>query len=234
MEQVVRAKGPNSIKVTWCTGHAREEHLSPGTSNPYLKAGNDIADTLANLGVEHVGGIGSLASFYATKQRTSLQLTKRIHDMFIRVLREEHTLRIAIESSNQQLKQLVHGNDYNKVTKPSTYDCPHWSRGQPAQVEQLDGDTVTSGMHHNVLDIHNFIRTTCWKPVTEGLNGSSWIELMARFLSMGGTLCQTRPDDPMDEKALTLKQQLEILTLHFKRIVNSHMHPGDMQLFSPA
>ena len=62
-DDLVEAKGPNPLKVTWCKGHATDEHITNGQSSPYLKKGNDIVDILASKGVECEDGISNITLF---------------------------------------------------------------------------------------------------------------------------------------------------------------------------
>ena len=205
LSDLVASKGPNCIKVTWCKGHATDKHIADGTSTAYLKAGNDIVDKLAEAGVEFYDGLRCLSMFYVCKQATSLNLLKRIHAMFIRVLQEEHELRTKMESAKPQLERLVIGAKHEHITLAAAYKCPSWEEGLMLSVDPLSDASFQVGKHDHVIDIYNFIRTSKFKATTLGVNGTSWVELLARFLALGGTLSPKRPTSDHDDTALSLR-----------------------------
>ena len=49
-EKALRAKGTNAVNLTWVKGHATQQHIDAGVSNPVDKSGNDAADEAADVG----------------------------------------------------------------------------------------------------------------------------------------------------------------------------------------
>ena len=50
------------------------------------------------------------------------------------------------------------------------------------------------------LDVYNFLRTAMWRPVQGSTNGSSWVELLARFTQLGGQVFPKLEDDIFAKK----------------------------------
>ena len=83
MDDIIKAKGPQSLRVTWTKGHATEEHIQQGKSTPLRKLGNDKADQAADKGVgQHTDGLLDLTHYYIAKQRVAIALLARIRAMF--------------------------------------------------------------------------------------------------------------------------------------------------------
>ncbi len=45
-------------------------------------------------------------------------------------------------------------------------------------LDPLDDDFLNDSNNDIAIDVYNFLRTSKFKPVTEGANGSSWLELL--------------------------------------------------------
>ena len=102
------------------------------------------------------------------------------------------------------------------------------------QLHSLDNQDVQNPQQRHLVDVYNFLRTTTWKPVVEGANGTSWIEMLARFQCLGGNTSPAIQAPSGVERLLSLRQHLQTFTNTTKRLVASHVQPGDRLLFAPA
>ncbi len=157
MENVIKEKGPKSIKVTWVKGHATEQHLLEGKSTPLLALGNDTADRLAEKGVlEHCDGLLVLAHYYSAKQKALQELTTRGHKMFVRVLKEDKRLREVQATKDEAARKMNQGTKYDSVIIPAVHSAPPWTEGVTITMDPLDAHDMPLDYH---LDVYNFMRT---------------------------------------------------------------------------
>ena len=52
LDNILKGRGPASLKVSWCKGHATQKHIDENKTSVEKKAGNDMADVNATKGVE--------------------------------------------------------------------------------------------------------------------------------------------------------------------------------------
>ncbi len=137
----------------------------------------------------------------------------RIHNMFLRVLYEDKRLREQRAASLEATRKLNEGTRYATTTIPPTLSAPVCSNGQRVTLDHLD---VHNLPQDHQLDVYNFLRTTYWQPATEGCNGTSWVELLARFSHLGGQAAPTVDTNPL-AKLPSLGTRLRSFTLAFKQ-----------------
>jgi len=235
MEQLIKHKGAHSIRITWVKGHAKLEHIESGVSTHAHKAGNDRADTLADQGVDsHIQGLSHLANFYVAKQTTATKLLTRIYAMFHRVLEEEHNLREKKNAATYQNTLLTTGTQHNHTKAPPLYTTPPWRTAHSLDIDRLDSAFSLDPTNKDLVDVYNFLRTATWMPTTEGENGTSWIELLARFKSLGGFATTATAGHYDLTKLRSLRQQLDHFTLLQRQLTTTYLKPEDQPLFRPA
>lgn len=78
-----------------------------------------------------------------------------------------------------------------------------------------------------------FIRTSRWLPTTGGKNGSSWVELLVRFMHLGGQGVNQIEDDPRARKPF-LAKLLPNFTDTLKQVTFTCLAPGDRCLSAPT
>ena len=78
-----------------------------------------------------------------------------------------------------------------------------------------------------------FIKNSVWLPTSEGKNGSSWIELFARYQLLGGKASLHRSNGALPIPD-SFKVQLSTFTSVFRRIVAMYVAPTDAMIFRPA
>ena len=232
---IILGRGITSLEVSWCKGHAKQEHIDKGLSSPLLKLGNDMADVNATKGVEqHVEGLLQLACFYASKQGHYIKFVSRIHNMFMRVLHAEQTILEAADAHAKAIGKCTQGSERELVSVPASFSCPAMGQGSRMQLDKIKVGTLNGTMAQSYAAVWHFLALSLWKPTTEGRNGSSWMELFARFYSMGGDpqiseqkASLLRPED-------SLKTQLRNFKNICRNILEVYARPGDQVLFRPA
>ena len=78
-EAAVKAKGPNSIRISWVKGHADQAHIEAGLTTTAHKVGNDRADLVADKGVlVHGEDVVTIARLFTSRHQ---QYTKLMLDL---------------------------------------------------------------------------------------------------------------------------------------------------------
>ena len=128
MENTIYSRGADSILVKWVKGHASAKDIEEGRSSDTYREGNNMADNLADLGVlEHVSGLLQISAYYAAKQRRYKSLVRRIHCMFLRVLKKDRELRSVQKEQLSTFKTIILGTDADLITLPCSYIGPKWN-----------------------------------------------------------------------------------------------------------
>ena len=215
-------------------GHATQKHIDEGLTTAEGAEGNGKADTLAGLGInEHMDGLQHLANYYRAKQHKLQQLTTRIHNMITRVLTKEHELRTEINTKEEAQRKLAQGTKKPTTTLPSKHDAPPPDEGHQLALDDLTTDETESHDTKRRCQVKAFLHKFRWKPTTQGHNGTSWLELLALYTTMGGT-AEAKP--PTTELTLqtSLRQQLATFTNDVKTLTTTLLQPHDQILFRAA
>jgi len=235
MYNIILGKGLSALNVSWCKGHANQEHIDKGVSTPLLKIGNDKADENATKGVEeHVEGLLQLACFYATKQGQYIKFVQRIHAMFLRVLHAEQELLDAEEKAHKAMETTQEGAGKDKVCIPAVQSCPGLKEGHMICMNKIDASSLKGSMAKSYKAVWHFLALTQWKPTTEGRNGSSWVEMFARFYSMGGDPSVREQRASIIRPEDSFKIQLSSFVRLCRHIISIYAKVGDQALFKPA
>ena len=220
----------SSLRVSWVKGHATEEHFAKGQSTPLLNK-NDKADAMADRGVlEHCDGLLQLTHYHSSKQRGAKELLVRIHNMFLRVLKADEEIRDSKQKAEEAIRKITQGTNFDTVIIPAQANAPKLSEWHQAAMDKVG--TVCS-MSNNQLDVYNFLRTARWKATQGGENGSSFVELLARFMMLGGQVLDT-DDGGIFAKKPSLAKLLANFINTTKQMVITHMLPEDRYPFRPA
>ena len=234
-EKTAIAKGIHAIRISWFKGHATQEHIEREIATAESKEGNDIADAVAELGVRtsHQTGLLQLAGYYAGKQKKLLQLTQRIHRMILRVLKAEHHERTQrIKRANAEAK--VQGAKHNHITIPTDTDDPPLTEGRSLDLSKPN----TTGLEGTDLVIHlqmwAFFNNTRWTRVEGQNNGTSWIEMLARYQLLGGKLTANEVDAHPFAASLSFRQAIITFRRLANRIIHVYAPEHSVWLFKPA
>ena len=238
IDTTIATKGHQAIKVSWFKGHAGFKHLLDGTATPSSLVHNHIADLVADLGNEQTwwhDGTLELSIYYEAKQRAYIVLLKRIHAMQLRILtiekatREDRLQRAASRgridpSSKAQLKGLAN----RAFVAPPLEDGIEMHIQKPL-FHNIDAEDITLQLH-----LFLFFKRSRWVPTTLGTNGSSWLEIFARFRAVGGLLTRNELEEDGLLHQLSFKQQLLRFTSNSRRFINMFTMPEHAELFKPA
>jgi len=237
-EKLVEAKGAKAIRITWIKGHAQAKHIEQGTTTWQHKEGNDLADSLAERAVVQDNDDAlHLAGYYRAKQDNLQKLVQKIHDMFLRVLKEDRRLR-EIKEKGQRAQRWVETGVSRPTTKiQKDHSFPDLEQGVIIKMRPLENQ---KSFENNVTglamyaQVHDFFKHSIWKPTSEGANGSSWVEMLARFHQLGGRI--KSKEDPITSfaKPLSLKQQMDIFRRVAKSIINIYIEPEEQYMFKAA
>ena len=235
-ERAAISKGLHAIKISWFKGHAQQEHIDKGVATEESKKANDIADAVADLGVStsHQTGLLQLAGYYASKQYKLLQVTKRIQAMILRVLKAENRERSKRKSQAAVEAKEQLGPKHAHITVPEQTGDPPMAEGRSLDLHP----PVTQGLSDADLTIQlqlwTFFHHTRWTKVDGQNNGSSWIELLARYQLLGGKLTQGELGDNPLTTPLSFRQALATFKKLALRTINLHAPEHAQWLFKPA
>jgi hypothetical protein len=160
-------------------------------------------------------------------------LVNRIHRMFLRVLRKDRELRDRENEIEACYRNLVLGSDRLKVFVPASFVCPNFALGSRIDMYPLAVGPSPNRRKAIVSCIWFFIKNSVWLPTSEGRNGTSWLELFARYQLMGGKASLHRSNGPLAAPD-SFKTQLSTFTCMFRRIVAMYVAPTDAMMFKPA
>ena len=231
-----RRGGKATTTISWCKGHAVQADIDRGTSNLYLQWGNNLADLAADRGMlEQSIGL-DIASFFQSKQNSYVSFVHEIHKMIINVLKGEKALRDEL-SRKQAVHDFVKGVVGGKklITINTARLCvPPCSEGfhvggmHPSLDDMLPHDAT------NFWRIWRFIRLSTWKPAPSDQNGSSWIELYARFQAMGGYIVQSNASISSIAPKHVFSRQVTDFKVLMRRVIAITLDPVEQQLFKPS
>ena len=191
-EYMVQQRGHSSIKGKWTKGHAKPQHIADGSSTIADREGNEKADGLADKGVaEHVLGLSLLSEYYAAKHAKVISLAARIHRMMLRTLREEKMLREEADKRQEAERRLSQGTKLPSVLVPNCPNAPNFGTGVCIEISPIMPQHFVHAYDwHNAATVRHFMAITQWaSSETESDHlGASWIELLALYYAMGGTL----------------------------------------------
>ncbi len=235
-ERAAISKGLHAINISWFKGHAQQEHIDKELATEESKEANDIADAVADLGVStsHQTGLLQLAGYYASKQWKLLQVTKRIQAMILRILKAENKERTKRKKQAALEAKEQNGTKHDHITMPDQTDDPPMSEGRsldmlPPITQGLQGADLT--MH---LQLWTFFHDTRWIKVDGQNNGSSWIELLARYQLLGGKLTPNEIGDNPIAPPLSFRQALITFRRMAMRIIDMYTPEHTQWLFKPA
>ena len=100
----VLKRGSGNQALRKVKGHATEEDIANGKSNPKDKKGNDLSDEIADKGVEAIAGIGlvKLGKWCEARLKRYKKLLNRVHKMIAVVIIAEKEERKRTSSSTRQ------------------------------------------------------------------------------------------------------------------------------------
>ena len=86
IEEAIKEKGPQTVKITKVKGHATDEMVAEGKVREEDKEGNDKADKAADKGAEETDNIAAAIGFvYARRHKLYKKLMTRIQTFIIKV-----------------------------------------------------------------------------------------------------------------------------------------------------
>ena len=158
--------------------------------------------------------------------------------MFLRVLTAEAKLREK-QISEKQAKLIAEGKVEGKgkaefISIPATHQCPGFKEGNTISLVKPNLSSMPARQAYNLAQVWKFITTMHWKSTTAGANGSSWVEMFARFCAIGGFAPNTEPRAGHLAIRETFKTQLLSFRRLFRQIITMYAKPGDKLLFLPA
>ena len=94
MHSVIVSKGVHAIKASWTKGHITEQQVNEGRYTRAAKVGNDLVDTMADVGAEGFGmAVQEVARAWAHRQGAYAKLERRILRRLANVMKADATKR---------------------------------------------------------------------------------------------------------------------------------------------
>ena len=81
------------------------------------------------------------------------------------------------------------------------------------------------------VSVWHFLRLHRWRPTTGKANGTSWIEIFARFYSIGGMCSMKPPPVTAIKPEGSMKMQLGTFTQVCRNIIRIYAEPLDQMMF---
>ena len=166
-----------------------------------------------------------------------LQVTHRIQNAIIRVLKEEHRERQETLAAAKARDKALHGRDAGKCTIPISF--PFVSRDHLDATIQVSislphPDEIAASQIQAHFQMRSFIRSSQWAPVKGKINGTSWLELFIAFQLLGGRAISN--EDPLSifEEKNTLLLEYRAFKRVFLNIVHTCVDPECRFLFAPS
>jgi hypothetical protein len=237
--EVAKAKGHDSIRISWTKAHANSEHVAAGITTEYNKTHNQKADAIADEGIKggYNPGLYELASHFAAQRQETGRVIVRIQKAILRVLKAENAERIDKEEKFAKEQRCLHGKDAGKVTLPR--ELP-W-----AISDEEEGSCRIAVTNPHIGDIDPaacqatfmivaFIRNSRWLPTQGAKNGTSWIELFATFYIAGGRTLKNDFECPSYYEIGKFKDAYMEFRRLFHQIIQMWIAPEYRFMFEPA
>ncbi len=207
-----------------------------GITTAANKAGNDLADQIADLGVQqgHFEGAHKLVAYYAHKQTVYQIFLQRIHRLILGILKAETKERQEREAT-ARAAAFVAGVKPNKhITIPAEYVTDNFGEGRTLQLLFIQKLHFAKEEIEGVRMIRAFLMNHQFKPCVAGQNGTSWHELLALFHLKGGHLNNRSSEKDILELGTSLRQDLIRFKMLVRSIINKYAGPADTTMFRPA
>ena len=222
------AKSAQAVRVTKVKGHATQEHINQGVSNPIDKAGNDEADNAAEIGVKLFGddvirAARSLHERHRAYAKFMLHVAKHLIEGYM-------IHRALIDNEQSQ-------NANNEDNKHVTYQALHYPPASMCHPVLLTS-SVTRHQKHLIkhpgaLNIETFIKALKVAPANL-TRGITWIELYLHYRMSG--FPNILQDPIIKSKARpSLARQMRAFKREFRAVVCRCMDDAvDQHLFAPG
>jgi hypothetical protein len=194
MFHVLQAKGQGTVKCSWTKGHITDAQVKAGAYTNVQQQDNDMADTFAELGVLAVGvDVVNLSRTWAMRQGAYCELLKQIHSFVAHMLLADATRR-------EELKRLATQRGADNIAHPIIIvaaSLPYAIDGVPLQLAPYVAYTRAAFANaHRCTAVAEFLNVLRIVPTVDKAHGVSWLELLALFEAMGGTIASASPSRP--------------------------------------
>ena len=235
MDHLCHTRGLRSLEAHFTKGHAEAFHIAAGSSSHTLRAGNDVADLVADRGRLSRSPIESRAlGVLAKRFEGYAKFIASIQTMMLAIIRDAMGLTAAI--------QLVSQGSRGARAPPRPVALPPIPPpGDQAPLRRLFAPSGLAqwSVHSSELQVREYILgLSVFHEVREGF-GTSWIELFVDFLIEGhspperASLSLGARRSAL-EAAPPLKESLELFKKLSRVTAKQFVHPELRSLFAPA
>ncbi len=164
-----------------------------------------------------------------------------LHQVYLRVLKAEVEQREAKEKHEALERKLIQGTKHPTTLLEATSQAPKLEEGtrlnlKPARPEDNctpNGNADLQARAAQLREMWHFLHKSCWRATDGTRNGTSWLELLARYCRLGGRGCEP-PAEDLFARRPTAKQQLAFFVTSCRRIVERYGDDEARRLFKPA
>ncbi len=187
MHSIIVSKGAHAIKASWTKGHITEQQVNEGRCTRAAQVGNDLADTMADVGAEGFGmAVQEVARAWAHRQGAYAKLERRILCRLANVMKADATKREEL-AKTQALLRKDRPQSLQQVAEELPYACS--DAATTLDLAAMHQHAIAGVKHPTVLvcAVHSFLKLLRVQPVAAGMPGVSWLELLMLFDMAGGS-----------------------------------------------
>jgi hypothetical protein len=186
MHHVLQAKGPGTVRCSWTKGHVTDSQVAAGTYTALQQQDNDLADTFADLGVLSVGeDLVNLSRMWAMRQGAYCELLVQIHAYIAFMLKADAKRR----EEKARLNNLGLGSEDTLPIIIVAAALPYAGGGVHLQLAPYIAYTrAAKAIAHRCTAVAEFLNVLLVVPTVDKAHGVSWLELLALFEAMGGSI----------------------------------------------
>lgn len=187
--QGINTRGSATRKLSKVKGHATAEDIAAGTSTILQRAGNNEADTCANLGVQEAAkdSKGRIVAWLVRRQALYGLWLKDINKLIVQILKAEKEQR----EEKQRAETFTRGYDVTKLQHLSCNINTDLEGSVEADAMVLlpyqRSQYLDEFTNNLTADVHKYLQEATWRRWVPGIkkSGTTWIELLARFDLLG-------------------------------------------------
>jgi ribonuclease HI len=229
----VLAKGPQSIRLTWVKGHAKQHHIDKGVTTLTNKTGNDKADEAADEATKlHGADLIQVAGWLHDRTMMYISFMKHVSHHIIEgyLIHRAFVCRDELKAKTAELD-----SDRGTSYTPLYYPAPSYgTKRRLVNIASVLNFKAFAAGSANAMQVQQFLANLDVVPVDRWTRPTTWIELFILYVARGHF-----PQDDASASSCDIRPTPDKLLREFKNtcrnIVQRTLDENtDGALFKPA
>jgi len=235
--RVVMQKGPDSICLSWHKAHASFRQFMLGQVSPHASLMNAMADWCAAQGLKVAGleGLCKFLKYHACKQQRFIELLVDINLLILRVLDNDEQRRLCPDSLPTIHQLIATSNAQSNADElANEYNCPDFYSGFELGIVEPN-EVGLDDVQISILDqLYLFWRNARFLQASEGQQGTSWIEIYARYQFLGGVSCAAELQPEHARAHISFKHKLKLFVQASRNLFRQQGSPSIIEYTKPC